>query len=63
METTVQPHTTIADLERQGFTGGQIARLRALSADYPLIEQVDSRRALDLLRFLKWRYATGRLDA
>jgi hypothetical protein len=60
METTIQILTAV-DLETQGFSATQIARLQALAADYPLIELVDSRRRLDQMKFLKWRYATGRL--
>lgn len=63
MEATAQtPTTTAADLESQGFTPAQIARLLILRADYPLIEMVDSRQALEQIRFLKWRFATGRLS-
>ena len=62
MESTAQALTTAADLTAQGLTPAQIAHLRGLAADYPLIELVDSRYELDRLKFLKWRHATGRLD-
>ena len=61
METETRTLITVDDLGTQGFSPEQIARLIAMRNDYPMVEAVGSRRELDRLRFLKWRYATGRL--
>jgi hypothetical protein len=63
MEPTTGAFIGVAELKAQGFTGEQITRLRQLRSEYPLREIVDSQQTLDRLRFLKWSYATGRVDA
>ncbi len=52
---------TATELRAEGFTSDQIARLSALRAEYPIVEIIDSQRGMQQLRFLKWRYATGRI--
>jgi len=59
MQTATNQVMTEARLRQSGFTSEQIARFKELRALYPLIELVRSRRELNELAFVKWRYMQG----
>ena len=59
---TRQTVITEADLEREGFSAEQIARLVALRDRYPLIEFVTRRIECERLAFLRWYYRNGRIQ-
>mgnify|MGYP001095261058 FL=1 len=50
-------------LQREGFSAEEIARLRELRDAYPYIEYVDTRREWQHLRFVKWLYARGQFKS
>ncbi|MFO7272610.1 hypothetical protein [Sphaerobacter thermophilus] len=50
-------------LQREGFSAEEIARLRELRDAYPYIEYVDTRREWHHLRFVKWLYARGQFKS
>ena len=63
MKTATNPAITETQLRRSGFTQDQIARFKELRSIYPLIELVRSRRELNELAFVRWRYHQGQLSS
>jgi hypothetical protein len=53
---------TDADLERFGFTSGQITQLTRLRDSYPYIEWTTSAREWRELCFLRWRVQAQRMS-
>ncbi|HLT20142.1 MAG TPA: hypothetical protein VKZ96_11840 [Thermomicrobiales bacterium] len=62
MDTATSNRHDETHLLAHGFTAEQIARLQELRDLYPLVEHVPS-RSLEMLRFLRWSYRTGRVAA
>jgi hypothetical protein len=59
--TTTRP-LTVDDLEAQGFSTGEIARLRRLKRCYhPYRAFCATNPEFEQLAFLKWRYEQGRI--
>lgn len=54
---------TELQLQKEGFSADEIARLRDLRDTYPYIEYVDSRREWHHLRFVKWLYSRGQFKS
>ena len=50
------------DLQQAGFTLEEIVVLSRLRHSYPLLGELVSRRELRWLEFIKWCYATGRIE-
>ena len=50
------------DLQQAGFTVEEIVVLARLRLSYPLLGELVTRRELRWLEFIKWCYATGRID-
>jgi hypothetical protein len=60
-QTTTAP-TTLHDLQAQGFTADEIARVQRLKDRYhPFRETCASNAEYERLNFLKWRYEQGRI--
>jgi hypothetical protein len=57
----ITPAPSVADLEREGFTPEQIARLEALRDRYPATEYCESDQQLRRLELMRWLYQNGRL--
>jgi hypothetical protein len=50
------------DLQQAGFTVEEIVVLARLRHSYPLLGELVTRRERRWLEFIKWCYATGRID-